>query len=53
MTLEQLEERKAALLKDRLYNEKMIILLDGALQDCEHWIEQLKSNDDLVNDEKG
>jgi hypothetical protein len=41
MTKEQLQERIEALRKDRKQSEAMCIMIDGALQDCEHWINQL------------
>lgn len=43
MNKEEIEKRIEALKKERLHHEKMQLVLDGALQDCEHWLKSMES----------
>ena len=40
MNKDQVLDRIEKIKMDRLHHEKMQILLDGALQDCEFWLKQ-------------
>lgn len=57
MTIKEINMRMEALKKDRLHHEKMSILIDGALQDCEYWLNLLSDSNEVsengeVNDKE-
>lgn len=45
MDKEKILKRIDDLHRDRLNHEKMQILLDGALQDCNHWLKELEKEE--------
>jgi hypothetical protein len=46
ITKEQIEERKARLQADMQKVLQASYELNGALQDCDYWLEQLEDSDD-------
>jgi hypothetical protein len=55
MTIEQVKQRIETLMAQGKQMESNLHMINGALQDCQYWLNELESKDapDQVNDPKG
>lgn len=46
MIKESIQERIELLKKDKNYHSNMLQMIEGAIQDCQHWLSELEKEED-------